>query len=199
MRKTKNISIFIFSFFYLFGFGQEKNELNFEESVFIEILPKIVDSMFVDIRPIQFLPKEIRNEKDRKIKLKKWKEYKTSYFKKIPKYNTEFTIAIVEEIKNLGSLASRKIDFKKVNNTEKFIFKKRKEFPKKGKIWKESLNYSFVGIFSFSRIRFEKDKSKAEIYVNYRCGNLCGKGGTVYIIKKTGKWIIEEILIEEVS
>jgi hypothetical protein len=199
MRKTENILIFLFSLFYLLGCGQEKVDSNFEQNVFMEVLPKIVDSMFVDIRPFPSPPKEIRNEKDRKLKMKKWKEYQTSYLKKIPKYNTKYTIAIVEKIGNLGNLPSSEIDFEKLNNTEKFIFKKRSEFPEKGEIWKESLNYSFVGIFSFSRIRFEKDKSKAEIYVNYRCGSLCGKGGTVYIIKKLGKWIIEEILIEEVS
>ena len=199
MRKTKNILIFLFPLFYLFGCEQEKTNHNFEQDVFIEILPKIVNSMFVDIRPTPPPPKEIRNEKNEKLKLKKWKEYKTSYFKNIPKYNTEFTIAIVENMESFKNIPSTKIDFKKLKNTGKFIFIKRENLPSNAKIWKETQEYSFAGIFTFSRMKFGKEKLSGEIYVNYRCGNLCGKAGTVYLKKEFGKWMIEKIEIEEVS
>ena len=198
MREIRNLLIFILSSFHLVGCGQENIDKKFEQNVFIEILPKIVDSMFVDIRPIQ-LPKEIISEKNIKLKRKKWKEYQTSYYKKIPKYNTELTIAIVENLETFNNIPSAKVDFKKIQNTKKFIFKNRNEFPLNSEIWKEKLKYSFVGIFAFSRIQFDKEKLNGEIYVNYRCGNLCGKGGTVYIKKESGKWKIERILIEDVS
>ena len=138
-------------------------------------------------------------DRSTKIKQQKWKEYKINYFKNKHKYNTEFTIAIEEKLEAFNNIPSVKVDFKKIKNTKKFIFKNRKEFPLNSKIWKETLKYSFVGIFAFSRIQFDKEKLNGEIYVNYRCGNLCGKGGTVYIKKESGKWKIERILIEDVS
>jgi hypothetical protein len=199
MRKPKNILIFLFSLFYLSGCGQEKINPNFEQDVFIELLPKIVNSMFMDIRPIPLPPKEIRNEEDRKLKLKKWKEYKTSYFTNIPKYNTEFSIAIVGNMEGFENIPSIKIDFKKIKNTDKFIFKEREKFPSGSEIWKETLKYSFAGVFTFSRIKFGKEKLSGKIYVNYKCGILCGQGGTVYLKKELGKWIIERIEIKEVS
>jgi len=199
MRKTKNILIFLFSLLYSFGCGQEKIVPNFEQEVFIELLPKIVDSMFVDIRPIPPPPKEIRNEKDQKLKLKKWKEYKSSYFENIPKYNTEFTIAIVENMESFENIPSTKIDFKKLKNTDKFIFKEREKFPSNSEVWKETLKYNFAGIFTFSRIKFGKEILSGEIYVNNRCGNLCGQGGIVYIKKRNGNWEIEKVEILEVS
>ncbi|WP_459213189.1 hypothetical protein [Aquimarina rhabdastrellae] len=118
MRKTKNILIFLFSLFYLFGCGQEKIDSNFEQDVFIELLPKIVDSIFVDIRPIPPPPEEIRDEKNSKIKLQKWKEYKINYFKNKSQYNTEFIIAIEEEIEKWENIPSSKVDFKKIQNTK---------------------------------------------------------------------------------
>ena len=199
MRKTKNILIFLFSLFYLFGSGQEKIDPNFEQEVFIELLPKIVDSMFVDVRPIPPPPKEIRNEKNTKIKLQKWKEYKINYFKDKPEYNTEFIIAINEEIEKWENISSSKVDFEKIKNTKKFIFKPRKEFPQGIDIWKERLKYNFAGVFSFSRIEFDKQKLNGKLSVNYNCGGLCGKGGIVYLKKDNDKWKIEKIEILEVS
>ena len=199
MRKTKNIIIFLFLLFSLIGYGQKEVNPDFEETIFIEILPKIVDSMFVDIRPTPPPPKEIREEKDRKLKLKKWKEYKTNYLKTIPKYNTEFTIAIKEGIESWKNLSSSKIDFNYLKNNKKFIFKPRKEFPPNHLIWKETQKYSFAGIFSFSRIKFDSKNQNGTIYVNYRCGNLCGHGGIVYIKKELNSWVIEKIEIHDIS
>ena len=199
MRKTKNILIFIFSLSYLCGYGQEKIKANFEQNVFIELIPKIVDSMFVDIRPIPPAPKEIRNEKNKKLKLEKWKEYKTSYFKNIPKYNTEFTIAIVDSIESFENIPSTKIDFKIIHNTDKFLFKPRTEFPTGIDVWKETLKYNFAGIFSFSRIVFDDNKLNGKLWVNYSCGGLCGQGGIVYVKERNGNWEIEKIEILVVS
>ena len=105
----------------------------------------------------------------------------------------------MENLETFNNIPSAKVDFKKIQNTKKFIFKNRNEFPLNSEIWKEKLKYSFVGIFAFSRIQFDKERVNGEIYVNYRCGSLCGKGGTVYIKKESGKWKIAQILIEDVS
>ena len=199
MKRISNLLIILFLLFYLSGCGQEKAGSNFEQTVFIEILPKIVDSMFVDIRPIPPPPKEIRDEKNIKLKLKKWKEYKTNYFQKKPKYNTEFTIAIEEKIEKWENIPSTKVDFEKIKNTEKFIFKPRKEFPLGIEIWKERLKYNFAGVFLFSRIEFDKEKLNGKLWVSYGCGGLCGQGGIVYIKKDNDKWEIEKIEILEVS
>ena len=163
MRKINNLLIILVSLFYLTGCGQQKLDSDFEQIVFIEILPKIVNSMFLDMRPIPPPPKEIRDEKSTKIKQQKWKEYKINYFKNKHKYNTEFTIAIEEKLEAFNNIPSVKVDFKKIKNTKKFIFKNRKEFPLNSKIWKETLKYSFVGIFAFSRIQFDKEKLNGEI------------------------------------
>ncbi len=199
MRKTKNILIFLFSLFYLFGCGQEKIDLNFEQDVFIELLPKIVDSIFVDIRPIPPPPEEIRDEKNSKIKLQKWKEYKINYFKNKSQYNTEFIIAIEEEIEKWENIPSSKVDFKKIQNTKKFIFKPRIEFPSGMEIWKENLKYNFAGVFSFSRIEFNDERLNGKLWVSYRCGDLCRQGGIVHLKKYDGNWEIEKIEILEVS
>jgi hypothetical protein len=199
MREIRNILILLFSLFYLFGCGQEKIDSKFEHRVFIELLPKIVDSMFLDIRPIPSLPKEIRkeirNEKNQKLKLKKWREYRTSYFKN----KTQFIIGIEENMESFANIPSTKIDFTKIQNTNKFIFKSRTELPVDIDFRKESLEHNFVGIFSFSRIEIDEKKQKGELWVSYHCGGFCGKGGIVYIKKVDNNWEIEKIEILEVS
>lgn len=155
--------------------------------------------MFVDIRPIPPPPKEIRNEKNQKLKLRKWKKYKNDWIKKNSKFDTEFIIAIEEKIKKWKHLDLAQVDFGKIRNTKKFIFKPRKKFPVGIEIYEERLKYNFAGIFSFSRIEFNEEKLNGKLWVNYSCGGLCGQGGIVYIKKYKGNWEIEKIEILEVS
>lgn len=80
---------------------------------------------------------------------------------------------------------SKKIDLTKIEFPKniKLTKKSRKEFSK----WKED----FLGRYWFSRIMFNKEKNKAVVEFNQICGNLCGSGTIIYLLKTDGKWKVK--------
>lgn len=44
------------------------------------------------------------------------------------------------------------------------------------------------GLITFSEIRFDKNHEHAIVWFGFRCGGLCGNGGTSLMVKKNGKW-----------
>lgn len=47
------------------------------------------------------------------------------------------------------------------------------------------------GYIRFSRVGFNKDKTRALIYYETRCGSECGSGNYGFFVKENGKWIVE--------
>jgi hypothetical protein len=61
--------------------------------------------------------------------------------------------------------------------------------------------YSLVGFgqmpgvsvtFEVSTVGFNGDRTRALVYVGHHCGSLCGGGGYHLLVKKGGKWQIDQ-------
>jgi hypothetical protein len=51
-----------------------------------------------------------------------------------------------------------------------------------------------AGLVTFSNVGFNPEMNYALVYFGYGCGGLCGRGGHMLLIKKEGKWTIEDRL-----
>ncbi|MGH9728810.1 MAG: hypothetical protein ACRD4V_09500 [Candidatus Acidiferrales bacterium] len=49
------------------------------------------------------------------------------------------------------------------------------------------------GLITFSAVGFNRDKTKALVYVARRCGGTCGSGGYEFLVKRAGKWVRADI------
>lgn len=58
--------------------------------------------------------------------------------------------------------------------------------------WKEfnKLYPKAPGIFVLSRIGFNHDHTEAVLYAAKACGNLCGDGQYVWLVKRDGAWVV---------
>jgi hypothetical protein len=45
--------------------------------------------------------------------------------------------------------------------------------------------------FDVSAVGFNRDRTRALVYVGHHCGNLCGGGGYHLLVKKEGKWQVD--------
>ncbi len=66
------------------------------------------------------------------------------------------------------------------------------EKPKMEKGWKEfTKRYPKApGIFVVSRIGFNQEHTEAVLYAAKACGNLCGDGQYVWLVKRDGAWVV---------
>lgn len=61
---------------------------------------------------------------------------------------------------------------------------------REGKSIEEAVNNGFAhGMVTLSEIWFDEKHEKAVVWYGFRCGGLCGNGGTVILEKKQGKWV----------
>lgn len=49
------------------------------------------------------------------------------------------------------------------------------------------------GFIAFSAVGFNRDKTKALVYVARRWGSTCGEGGYEFLVKRDGKWVKADI------
>jgi hypothetical protein len=66
-------------------------------------------------------------------------------------------------------------------------------------IWKKKYDFYFSGTTSLSRIQFDSTKSFGILHSGMGCGKLCGSGVRVFIRKEKNKWIIDKIIVTEIS
>jgi hypothetical protein len=66
------------------------------------------------------------------------------------------------------------------------------EKPKMEKGWKEFTKRfpNAPGIFVVSRIGFNQNHTEAVMYAAKACGNLCGDGQYVWLVKRDGNWVV---------
>ena len=105
------------------------------------------------------------------------------------------------KLDTIDNYSKYKIDIDKLKADDKLIFKYLSEFPNGSEIWKRKDSYSFFlnGATGFSRIKFDKTHSFGVLKSNYSFGPLNGFGVLVFIYKKNGKWVIDEIVTTTIS
>jgi hypothetical protein len=57
-------------------------------------------------------------------------------------------------------------------------------------IVKQMNDIRIIAQFVFSKIAFNKDKTKAAVYQSYYCGGKCGYGELRVLVKKENKWLV---------
>lgn len=142
--------------------------IEFEQKVFEQVFINIVDSTYTDKRIYTRIPTKTQ-EKD-------------------PDFIAE-TEAIEKDTLNLIIAVDKRFETAEKLNTKKFIFKDFNELPKKIELENWSEKYKkFIGVMSFSKIKFDNKKESGTLEVSYHCGGKCGLGYKVYLKKISGKW-----------
>ena len=211
----------------LFGCEKKQSELEFEKSVVYEIFPALMDSLHFDFRLKPPRPsKPVFNEKGEIIGTdttgigKVLADYKKRKAE-LKADSIKLVIAINDSVYSLEKKESNellkhyselnlsldttdltteyKIELKKLIADKKLKFKYLSEFPKGSAIWKKEYNFHLSGTTSLSRIQFDSTKSFGILRSGMGCGKLCGTGVRVFIRKVNEKWIIDEIIVTEIS
>lgn len=211
----------------LFGCEKKQSELEFEQSVAYEIFPALMDSLHFDVRlkpPPP--PRPVFNEKGEIIGTdttgigKTLADYKKRKAE-LKADSVKLVIAIRDSVYALENSEKNqllkhfskhklsldttdlsveyKIDLNKLIADNKLKFKYLSEFPKGSNIWKKEYDFCLSGTTSLSRIQFDSTKSFGILRSGMGCGRLCGVGVSVFIRKKNNKWIIDKIIVTEIS
>ena len=169
-------------------------------SVFYEIFPVLIDTFHFDRR---LTLHELTND--------------TLKLDSLTRDNTSIVIAISDTLKLLekddylslqnhlnGSLEEldsliedslRIIDLSELKASDKRIkFKPLSSFPTGLEFWKTNYDFYLSAKFFFSKVLFNKDKTRGLLHVGYVCGPYdCGEGFLVYLKKDINGWVIEKV------
>lgn len=211
----------------LFSCEKKQSDLEFEQSVVYEIFPALMDSLHFDLRLTPPpLPRPIFNEKGEiigtdttgiAIALTEYQKRKAE----LKADSVKLVIAINDSVYSLEKRernqllkhfveynlkldstdlsAEYKIDLNKLQADKKLRFKYLSEFPKGSAIWKKEYDFHLSSTTGLSRIQFDSTKSFGILRSGMSCGKLCGSGVRVFIRKENNKWIIDRIIVTEIS
>jgi hypothetical protein len=197
---------FILPFIVLFSiFGCEKKvaKLPVEENVLNSVFLEIVDSIYMDRRIITPPPFP-------KIDFKTNKEDTLGYHAALKKFyhrqdsikndKKRVLIAVHDFVKS-NDVDMSKFDLTPFKNNKKFDFQYASKFPEE-RFWNINDKNSDlpVGTIEVSNIQFNKTKTLGTLSASASCGGgKCGRGFTITIEKKSGKWKIKKIVQTWVS
>jgi len=193
---------FLLSIFILFSCNDTKKSENFEKNVFYQLIPQMIDNSCL-------LPSPPFTENKREEYKKLLDSIKNS--NKVVAISDTIYGYNKDEIKQIVLQKEFYID--KTESYEKKIIinldslkiplnihiKNSTKLTDLAKYWKDGKNWSdypslkdLKCTMSFSRIIFNKNKSKGFFTFGVGCGKHCGSGFNVWIKKINGKWIIEK-------
>lgn len=193
-----------------------KNFLTSNEELIYELLPAVVDSMYIDFRlpiplppPIPGLDKKDSLDYIKKME-KSWEFYysekerlknlpgkiligiadtiRTLEIPHIKSFKREFNVEI--DSFNLKNNFLEPIELEKIKTQEKFDFKLASFYLNEDDMWQDLGENFFVGIVSISNIVFDKTHSYGVFTATYGCGKLCGHCTRFYLKRVNGKWEI---------
>lgn len=213
----KILIILIFGFLYHTSYTQnQKKHLTSNEELIYELLPAVVDSMYIDFRlpiplppPIPDLDKKDSLDYVQKMK-ESWELYNAEK-ERLKNLPTRISIGIVDtvqtlEISHINSFKREfnveidssafkdkilePIELERIKSQEKFDFKLASFYLNKDNSWQEIGEDSFMGIVSISNIVIDKTHSYGVFTATYGCGKLCGHCTRFYLKKVNDKWEI---------
>ncbi len=223
MRLNKIINL-IFCCFLVFQCQKEGACTQFEQKVFYEIFPEVIDSIYIDYRfpppppPVQYKDGQIiRKDSLRyKIMTDKWKAKKqkiendTSFvslviidsvvrfekddFNELTYHFKNYYLNIDTECINYNEKLNIDLNKLKIND-RKLNFEYSSKFPKSRDFWKLKDKNHIAGRLGFSRILIDKTKNYGVFNCGFSTGFLNGSGYRIFIRKNNkGKWIIDKIV-----
>ena len=100
-------------------------------------------------------------------------------------------------LKGKDTVKSFVLDFDKIRLNNKFKLKSISEFPNTDNhnyfLFERNYNFVFSGIFTVSRIQFDKQRKKGVLEASFDYCGKCGSGYNVYIVNVNGLWVIERL------
>lgn len=205
----------------------KQSELDFEQTVAYQIFPLLMDSLHRDYRlfppPGQVV---IYDKKGKYIGIdsiatedvikkfqKKQAKFKADSVKLVTAINDSTYLlgkidkkSLLKHFSDFGlkldtiNISSNyKIDIKRLKADDKIIFKYLSEFPKGRAKWITKYDFHLNETTGFSRIQFDSTKSFGVLKSGMGFGILCGTGVRIFIKKENDKWIIDEIVVVEIS
>lgn len=200
-----------------------KSQIEIEKKVFAEVFPAIIDSIYIDSRLYSHIPPFPKRIYDKNgnflkedttglsLKIKKHKLEEKQI--KSNTINTKIAIdTILTPIKERQYINSQKVfkgiklhafdtiqkikldlNLLKHNKSERVI--STSELPEVhiDDIFQKNKSLKLTGIYSFSRIVFDKTYNYGVLEAGYYCGGKCGQGFLVYIKKVENKWTVFNI------
>lgn len=154
--------------------------------------------------------------KEQKIRYKKWKTRREIAIKDTSKvilafnpwikndFNAYFDKKLIKEfpisefsVKGKDTIEKFFLDFDKIKLNNKFKLKNISEFPNTDNhqylLFERNYNFVFSGIFTISRIQFDKEKRKGLFKASFSYCGKCGRGYNVYIKNVNGVWGIDKL------
>lgn len=194
------LTIFLLVLILFTNCTKKQSDLEFEQEVFYEVFPKILDSVYRDRNSHIPPPKDEEALKVYNKELAKYFEDKT---KRVVSVDDEVKALFINnlikfDLKNFNindTLALKKsynIDLNLLKK-DKYVFKYRSTFPESYNMW-ENAEYDFylAGEISFTRFLFNNKKNTAYLMCKYSCGMRASETYEIYIEKKGENWIIKE-------
>jgi hypothetical protein len=201
---------------------KELPESEFEKEALNSVFVEIVDSIYMDRRIISPPPPPRFDEKTNKAdttghaaELKKFWHYRDSIkndkkrillgvYDRVGKISSFETEMISKEV-NLSNFTydtlkegeEFKFDLKPFKNNKKFRFESTSKYLHEKEWNLNDISNSLlpVGTIFISRIQFDKTKKSGILSAGASCGSgKCGRGFTIKIEKKSGKWHISKII-----
>jgi predicted transport protein len=219
----KKILVILFLCLAFSNCEKPKSQIEIEKEIFAEIFSDVIDSIYMDRRLFLHFPpfpKRVYDKKGNFIKEDttglslEFKKHKLE--EEQIKSDTIDTKIAIDDV--LTPIKERQyINFKKVfkgvslnitdtiqkikldlnllkhNKPEKII--SIKELPKidVSDIFLKNKSLKLTGIYSFSRIIFDKNYNYGVLEAGYYCGGKCGQGFLIYIKKVENKWIVFKV------
>ena len=210
----------------LYSCNDNFDHLRFEKQVAYEIFPQLLDSLHHDTR--LKIPQIISKSSKKDTLTGEWTFDKEKVLREVERrkkrlYTDSVTlitaisdstylldkndnIAMVEHFKPINLTPDTtnidfqyQIDLERLKADKKIDFKYASKFPKHKKFWTTEYDFYLNAIFSMSRIRFDSTFSYGILRCGYGSGYLNGGGYRVFIKKENDKWIIDEIVLIQVS
>ncbi|MUP47413.1 hypothetical protein E0K83_16855 [Gramella sp. BOM4] len=222
----KNFFAFIAILLLLNSCNDKFDHLKFEKEVAYEIFPQLMDSLHLDTR-VPIPPPPMIHDSNGKVigfdtieSKRRWQEFETlkkEYYKDSVKLVTairDSTFLLDGKDKseflkyfNLGNTAIDTINIHKKYKVEidRLLADKKinliylSDLPEGGKIWSTEDGFSLNSIVTISRIQFDKNKHFGVMTIGLTIGISHGSGFRVFIKKAKDKWIIDKIILSEIS
>ena len=203
----------------------EKRETcqTYENNVFKEVFPEIVDSICTDRRLV--VPPPIAQAPFIKANGDTIKYDTIGFQNKLKEYNKELArikrdtlnlfIAVADSIHRVRKVDEPRIisyfetkktqadttdikpykfDLNPFKENGKYKFKYASAFPENDFIWDKKYDFNLAGVLIISGIQFDKNKKYGALSAVFMCGYQCGNGYLIFIEKVDGKWKIETII-----
>ncbi len=199
--KLDRILVGILIFIVLLGCKEKQSGLSFEQKVFYDIAPQIIDSLYQEVRDIH--PKLIQefstgnpnfNEKENLPFLVVG--IADSIYGLDRSQNSRFLNHFATENIHLDtSITDKKVrlEFSRIESSDIFNFERLSQIRTGPRRWKKTADFFLAGITSFSRIKFDTQQKYGFLIISSTCGRQCGVSSMVYLKELNGEWVIDEI------